>query len=182
MILILSTATRDTVNINDGNLYVVSKDDGINGIATSSAAITVSGGILYVYAGGDGIDSNSRTSYGGIVFSGGKSLIISTGNGNSAIDSEQGYSYTGGSVVAIMPRGGMSDEATRCQNFSSVANYDTLSLSEGGDLVCNIGADKLTVNMPAQINGYVIMLGDSSATASTPLIGSGLSKGEFLWE
>ena len=171
-----------TVNINDGILYVVSKDDGINGIATSGAAITVSGGTLYVYAGGDGIDSNSRTSYGGIVFSGGKSLIISTGNGNSAIDSEQGYSYTGGSVVAIMPRGGMSDEATRCQNFSSVANYDTLSLSEGGDLVCKIGSDKLTVNMPAQINGYVIMLGDSSATASTSLIGSGLSKGEFLWE
>ena len=171
-----------TVNINDGNLYVVSKDDGINGIATSGAAITVSGGTLYVYAGGDGIDSNSRTSYGGIVFSGGRLLIISTGNGNSAIDSEQGYSYTGGSVVAIMPRGGMSDEATRCQNFSSVANYATLSLSEGGDLVCNIGADKLTVNMPAQINGYVIMLGDSSATASTSLIGSGLSKGEFLWE
>ncbi|MBR3876127.1 MAG: carbohydrate-binding domain-containing protein [Clostridia bacterium] len=171
-----------TVNINDGNLYVVSKDDGINGIATSGAAITVSGGTLYVYAGGDGIDSNSRTSYGGILFSGGRLLIISTGNGNSAIDSEQGYSYTGGSVVAIMPRGGMSDEATRCQNFSSVANYDTLSLSEGGDLVCNIGADKLTVNMPAQINGYVIMLGDSSATASTSLIGSGLSKGEFLWE
>ena len=171
-----------TVNINDGNLYVVSKDDGINGIATSGAAITVSGGTLYVYAGGDGIDSNSRTSYGGILFSGGRLLIISTGNGNSAIDSEQGYSYTGGSVVAIMPRGGMSDEATRCQNFSSVANYDTLSLSEGGDLVCNIGADKLTVNMPAQMNGYVIMLGDSSATASTPLVSSGLSKGEFLWE
>ena len=171
-----------TVNINDGNLYVVSKDDGINGIATSGAAITVSGGTLYVYAGGDGIDSNSRTSYGGIVFSGGKSLIISTGNGNSAIDSEQGYSYTGGSVVAIMPQGGMASEATRCQNFSSVANYDTLSLTEGGDLVCKIGSDKLTVNMPTSISGYVIMLGDSSATASTSLIGSGLSKGEFLWE
>lgn len=171
-----------TVNINDGNLYVVSKDDGINGIATSGAAITVSGGTLYVYAGGDGIDSNSRTSYGGIVFSGGRLLIISTGNGNSAIDSEQGYSYTGGSVVAIMPRGGMSDEATRCQNFSSVANYATLSLTEGGDLVCKIGSDKLTVNMPTSISGYVIMLGDSSATASTSLIGSGLSKGEFLWE
>lgn len=171
-----------TVNINGGNLYVVSKDDGINGVATSGAAITVGGGTLYVYCGGDGIDSNSRTSYGGIIFSGGKSLIISTGNGNSAIDSEQGYSYTGGSVVAIMPRGGMASESTHCQNFSSVANYDTLSLSEGSDLVCNIGADKLTVNMPASVNGYVIMLGDSSATASTSLIGSGLSKGEFLWE
>lgn len=171
-----------TVNINDGNIYVVSKDDGINGIATSGAAITVSGGTLYVYAGGDGIDSNSHTSYGGILFSGGRLLIISTGNGNSAIDSEQGYSYTGGSVVAIMPRGGMSDEATRCQNFYTVANYDTLSLTEGGDLVCKIGSDKLTVNMPTSISGYVIMIGDSSATASTPLVSSGLSKGEFLWE
>ena len=49
----------------------------------------MSGGLLYVYAGGDGIDPNSKTSYGGIAFSGGKTMGISTSGGNSAIDSEK---------------------------------------------------------------------------------------------
>jgi len=39
---------------------------------------------------------------------------------NSALDTENGYSYTAGSVIAIMPGGDMSSEATNCDNFSSV--------------------------------------------------------------
>ncbi len=172
-----------TVNILGGSVSVIAKDDGINGTAYSGAAITVGGGTLYVYCGGDGIDSNSRTSYGGIVFSGGKTLVISTSNGNSAIDSEAGYSYTDGSVVAIMPRGGMSGEASNCQNFSSVGKSVSLSLNNGDFLVCEIGGDKLTVNMPANVSGNVIMLGDSGATATTKSSSSNnLSGGEFIWE
>ena len=109
-----------TVSISAGQLSVYAKDDGINATTTSGIAVEISGGTLYVYCSGDGIDSNSRTSYSGIVFSGGNTVIITTSGGNSAIDTEQGYSYTGGSVIAIMPRGGMSNEATHCQDFSSV--------------------------------------------------------------
>ena len=36
-------------------------------------------------------------------------IVISNSSGNSAIDTEQGYTYTGGKVIAIMPRGGMSN-------------------------------------------------------------------------
>ena len=171
-----------TVNILGGNVSVISKDDGINGTTTSGAAITVGGGTLYVYSGGDGIDSNSRTSYGGIVFSGGKTLIISTSGGNSAIDSEAGYSYTGGSVVAVMPRGGMSGEATRCQNFSSVGKSHNLSLTKDGYLACSIGADNLTVRMPVGLSALVVTLGSSSATASASSTSSHtLNEGEFIW-
>ncbi|MGN1051981.1 MAG: carbohydrate-binding domain-containing protein, partial [Candidatus Scatosoma sp.] len=73
----------ETVNISGGNVSAVASDDGVNGTATSGTAITVSGGILYVYANGDGVDSNSTASYAGILFSGGKSVIISTSSGNS---------------------------------------------------------------------------------------------------
>lgn len=172
-----------TVTIDGGNTSVVAKDDGINGTANSGAAITMNGGTLYVYCGGDGIDSNSRTSYGGIVFSGGKTLIVSTGNGNSAIDSEQGYSYSAGSVVAVMPRGGMSGEAAHCQNFNSVGKSTNLSLTKGNYLVCEIDGDTLTVNMPVSIQGYIIMLGDSGASATSKSSTShNLSEGEFIWE
>lgn len=165
-----------------GSVSVVSKDDGINGTASSGAAIKVSGGTLYVYAGGDGIDSNSRTSYNGISFSGGNTLVISTSNGNSAIDSEQGYSYTGGSVVAIMPRGAMTSEASKCQNFSSIGKSGTISLNKGDLLVCQIGSSKLTVKMPVAISSTIVILGSNSASASISSSSVTLNEGEFIWE
>lgn len=172
-----------TVNILGGNVSVIARDDGINGTSSSGAAITVGGGTLCVYCGGDGIDSNSRTSYGGILFSGGRTIVISTSGGNSAIDSEAGYSYTGGSVVAIMPLGAMTSEATKCQNFTSIANNVTLSMTKGKYLVCEIGDEKLTLNIPADISGYVILIGDSGASATVKSSSShNLSEGEFVWE
>ncbi|MBR5143904.1 MAG: carbohydrate-binding domain-containing protein, partial [Clostridia bacterium] len=172
-----------TVGVLGGNVSIISKDDGINATSTSGTTITVGGGTLYIYCGGDGVDSNSRTSYGGILFSGGQTLIISTSGGNSAIDSEAGYNYTGGSVVAVMPRGGMSNEAARCQNFSSVGKSTELSLTKGGYLVCEVGGAKLTVNMPTSLSAFIVMLGDSKATASSKTTDShNLSEGEFIWE
>ena len=173
----------ETVKISGGTVSVVSKDDGVNGMAYSGAAITVSGGMLYVYSGGDGVDSNSRTSYGGIVFSGGKTLIISTSGGNSAIDSEAGYKYTGGKVVAIMPRGGMSNESTRCQGFESVGKKTEVSLTKGNYLVCQIDGETLTVNIPVSISSLVVVLGSSGALIrSSSSSGESLSEGEFIWK
>ena len=94
--------------------------------------------------------------------------MISNSNGNSAIDSEQGYQYTGGAVIAIMPRGGMSGEATHCQNFSSIGKSSQLSLSAGSYLVAEIGNTTATVKMPASISSaLVIVLGDNSPSVKT---------------
>lgn len=172
-----------TVAILGGDVSVIAKDDGINGTATSGAAITVGGGTLYIYCGGDGIDSNSRTSYGGILFSGGKTLVISTSGGNSAIDSEAGYSYTGGSVVAVMPSGGMSSEAKKCDKISTMGKSTSLSLNQGNYLSCNIGNDSLTVKMPVSLNALVIALGSTSISISSGTTDTnGLSDGEFIWK
>ena len=156
-----------TVNISGGYVSVNAKDDGINATTTSGTAIAISGGTVYIYCTGDGIDSNSRTSYQGIVFSGGNTVVISNSNGNSAIDTEQGYAYEGGAVIAIMPRGGMSNEATHCQNFSSVGKSTQLSLSKDSYLVAEIGGGTATIKMPATINALVITLGDSSPSITT---------------
>lgn len=155
------------VNISGGYVSINSSDDGINGTTTSNTAVSISGGTVYIYCSGDGIDSNSRTSYSGIVFSGGSTVVISTSSGNSAIDTEQGYKYTGGSVVAIMPRGGMASEATHCSNFSSVGKSTTTSLTKGEYLVVGIGKATATIQIPTSMSAYVIVLGDSSPDVST---------------
>jgi len=156
------------VIISGGNVSVTSSDDGINGTTTSDTAIEISGGTVYINCTGDGIDSNSRTSYQGIVFSGGNVVVISNSSGNSAIDTEQGYKYTGGSVIAVMPRGGMTSEATHCSNFSSIATSTSVSLNSGSYLTVKVsGKTVSTVKMPTSISAMVVYLGSKSASISS---------------
>ena len=156
-----------TVDISGGYVSVNSKDDGINATTTSGTAIAISGGTVYIYCTGDGIDSNSRTADVGIVFSGGKTVVISNSGMNSAIDTENGYTYTAGAVVAIMPRGGMSNEATHCDNFTSIGKSTQTSLTSGGYLVVGIGDTTATIKMPASMGGLVIVLGSNSPSIKT---------------
>ena len=155
------------VVIAGGDVSILSSDDGINATLQSGTAIEISGGNVYIYCTGDGIDSNSRASYSGIVFSGGNTVVISNSNMNSAIDSENGYAYTGGSVVAIMPNGGMSNESTHCKDLSSVGLSKKLSLSKGSYLVVGIKDKTVTIEMPLSLTALVVVLGDSSASVST---------------
>lgn len=154
----------NNVEVTGGNFSVISSDDGINGTATSGTAITVSGGNLYIYAGGDGVDSNSTASYSGIVFSGGTSVIISTGQADSSIDTERGYKYTDGVVIGIGSSGGMGNESTNCSDFSSVGTSKTISLKKDAYLVV---ADIVTVKMPVSLNALVICLGKTNASVTS---------------
>ncbi len=154
-----------TVLISGGDISIVSKDDGINSTVTSGVGITFEGGNVYIYAGGDGIDANSRTSYQGIVFKGTDVTVISTSNGNSSIDTERGYTYTAGRVLAICPSGGMGSEATGCRNFSAVASKTNLSLKNGQTLSVKVGGKtELSVQMPCSLSALVIYLGTSGAS------------------
>ena len=152
------------VDIQGGNVSVISSDDGINSGATSGQGIKIQGGSLYIYAKGDGIDSNSRESYNAILFSGGNTIVICNSNGNSAIDSDGGYSYTGGYVLALMPNGGMTSESTHCSNLSSIGKTASVSLSANGYCVVNNIA---TVKMPVSMSAYAVFLGSSSATITS---------------
>lgn len=154
----------NTVEISGGNISVISSEDGINGAADAGSAITISGGKLYVYAGGDGVDSNSKTSYAGILFSGGTSVIISTGQADSSIDTERGYKYTGGYVVAIGRSGGMSNESTNCSGFSSIGTSKNVSLQKDGYLTVT---DVATIKMPVSVNALVVCLGKPNASISS---------------
>ena len=168
----------NSVLISGGDVSVISKDDGINSTTSSGVGIEISGGKLYIYAGGDGIDANSRSSYQGIIFSGGKTVVISTSGGNSAIDTEQGYDYTGGYVLALMPSGGMSSESTHGKNFNSVGQKKNVSLSSGAYL--SVG-DILTVKMPTSLNAIAIFLGDKNAEIKSVNSVSGSFDDNGVW-
>jgi hypothetical protein len=163
-----------SVTVSGGSVYVRSSDDGIN----SSGTVTLSGGYVMVYAGGDGIDSNCSTRYKAIVFSGAIVGIVSTSGGNSAIDSDSGYTYTGGQVLAICPQG-MTNECLNCSGgISSVGTYSTISASSGSYLTVKSSSKTLmAIEMPTSLsNAFVLYLGSDSASFSTASSASGLSE------
>ncbi len=156
------------VRVNGGEISIVSSDDGINATTTSGTGITFEGGKVFVYAGGDGIDSNSRASYQGILFAGGEITVVSTSGGDSSIDTEQGYTYTGGTVLALCPANGMANEAVNCRNFSAVGTKTSMNLNEGQTLSVRIdGSITSSVTMPCRLSALVVYLGSSSATFTT---------------
>ena len=156
------------VKLSGGNVSISASDDGINATTATDTAITISGGTVYIYCTGDGIDSNSRTSYKGIVFTGGKTVVISNSQMNSSLDTEQGYKYEGGSVIAIMPSRSMTNEATHCANFSGIGTRSSVSLSSGSYLTIKDGSKTVaTVRSPVALSAFVVYLGSNSAKISS---------------
>lgn len=148
--------------ISGGEISLISTDDGVN---ATSRGLKLSGGYLYVYAGGDGLDCNGSS----ISFEGTDVIIISTSGGNSSIDADYSYSYTGGSVLAICPSG-MTQEVTGSSAFRSYGSQQSFgSLSKGTVVTATVnGTAMLAVKMPASLsNCLAVYIGSSSATISS---------------
>lgn len=102
------------ISVTGGEVSVTASDDGFNasdgsstggmgggqrggmGDVSDSCSLTISGGNVYVDAGGDGLDSN-----GSLTISGGLVLVNGpTNDGNAALDSGSGIIVNGGTLVA----------------------------------------------------------------------------------
>ncbi len=155
----------EKIIISGGTITVISSDDGFNStLETGSYGIQITGGYIYVYAGGDGLDANTTTSYGGILFNGGRTVVISTSSGNSCIDTEQGYTYKSGYVVAMCPSGMTSECEKVSGSVSSYGKTSSLTLTKNYYLTVSGVA---VIKLPASISsGYVIELGSTSASIS----------------
>lgn len=150
------------IAITGGRVSLVSDDDGIN---STGGGLTLSGGYLYVFAGGDGLDTNSSS----IAFRGTDVVIVSTSGGNSAIDSDYSYTYTSGTVLAICPSG-MTQEITNSSAFKSYGTQKSMgSLSKGTTVTATVGGTLMAaVQMPVSVNNAVAFyIGSTSATIST---------------
>ncbi len=162
------------VEISGGTVNITAQDDGINAACDDTSVIEhiiISGGEVYVDAGGDGIDSN-----GTILISGGKTYVAGpTSNMDCSIDSERGTVVTGGYLFAVGPLGMVETPAqnsTQCvvsfARSRSIAAGTNLSLTENGNAIVTFQTPKacqsVIISCPELVQGntYQIYGGDSS--------------------
>lgn len=136
------TASDDGVNAAGGNdgSSLNGRPGQNNFSANSDQFIRVSGGILRVTAGGDGLDSN-----GALYIEGGETYVNGpTSGGDSALDCDGAVQVTGGIVVAAGSAGmvqGFGDTSTQCsilwQLGASVKGGTALTLkdADGNEVV-----------------------------------------------
>lgn len=128
------------VIIDGGTIRLVSSDDGINtsdgsGATSGNWPLTVNGGRIVVYAGGDGVDAN-----GPMVMTGGDLIVHGpTRNDNGALDYAS-FRITSGRVVAAgssgmaqAPGGQSSTQYAVLVNFTAAQAANTLFHIRGAD-------------------------------------------------
>ncbi len=163
------------ITISGGSVSLISTDDGVNSLG---GGLILSGGYLYVYAGGDGLDTNSSS----ISFNGTDVVIVSTSGGNSAIDADKSYTYTSGTILAICPNG-MTQEITGSKAFKSYGTQKSMgSLSKGTVVTATVnGTLMAAVEMPSSMsNAVAFYIGSSSASISTGSASNLDSNGVYL--
>lgn len=130
------------INMSGGTSIVNASDDGWSaGGSTSSSSsnceVTISGGYHYVYASGDGIDSN-----GNLTVTGGTTIVSApSSGGNGPLDyGDNGYSFTqSGGILIAYGTSGMATGATSGTEGSVLLGSHT-SVSSGNYLVFQAGS------------------------------------------
>ncbi|HOD00419.1 MAG TPA: carbohydrate-binding domain-containing protein [Myxococcota bacterium] len=179
------------ITIDDGTIHIVSSDDGINvaggdgsggwtpGGGGSSAAyiLTINGGLVWMNAGGDGLDSN-----GNMVINGGTVLVNGpTDNGNGPIDIGDGSGYyfrmNGGLVVAAGSSGMAVGNSTSSTQYGVLVNL-TAAQTAGTifHLRASSGTEMLTFK-PAKKYQSVFFSSPSLASGSYDVYLNGTSSG-----
>ncbi|SEF65591.1 protein of unknown function [Butyrivibrio sp. Su6] len=119
------------ITINDGEVSVTSSDDGFNASTTlTDPDITINGGVVYVNASGDGLDSNKNlTINGGTVYVDGPSDDM-----NAAIDigtENQGIFVINGGTVTAVGSSGMLENADSSSTQQTITYVFSEKLEEG---------------------------------------------------
>lgn len=178
-----------TIDINGSNITLHSSDDGINaaggndgsgfrGAGTQSetegeAYIKINGGVLHIFADGDGIDSN-----GSLYVSGGETYVEGPeSSGNGALDYDKSAQITGGTFIALGASGmaqgfgGNSTQGAMLVNFSSQMQSGEISLSDAdGNIILRYTPSKsynsavISCKEICKGNTYIINAGESTQT------------------
>lgn len=143
----------ETIDILGGEVKTVSTDDGINASSDATTAvqkttcyIKISGGVVYVSSGGDGVDSN-----GGIQISGGELYVSGPASGaDAALDSETGIIIDGGIVIAAGSSGMVQTPAANSKQYCISIN---LPASASGNITVKSGSTTLAAFSPSDIFG-----------------------------
>ena len=86
--------------------------------------------------------------------------------------------------MALMPSNGMTDEAIKCSNFSSIGTHSNLSLTSGNYVTVTVGGQiQAAFRLPATISAKVIYLGSNSATfASASTVSVATDANGIYWK
>lgn len=155
----------DDIVINDGDISVVSSDDGIN---SSDGSITINGGNLLINASGDGLDAN-----GSIIINDGYIVVLGpTSDGDTAIDYDDSCTINGGTVMAFGSSGmleipkGASNGACIVTAFTSVSGGSKYTLSDSN-------GNEILSYTPSKAYAAAIVYSDKITTGNTYNITAG---------
>lgn len=180
------------ITISDGEIHVVSKDDGINISggsdqssmngrpgqnninSTSSDKLTIAGGYIAVNAGGDGLDAN-----GSIYMTGGTVLVSGpTNDGNGAMDYDGVFEISGGLLIAAGSSGMAQAPSETSAQYSIIMNYP--SMQQAGTLVTlkdSKGNTVVTFKPEKEYQSVVVCSPDLKKGSSYTIYSGGTSTG-----
>lgn len=140
-----------SIYINGGISNITSSDDGINAASDeASPYLEINDGVVFLDAGGDGLDSN-----GSIVMNGGTVVAIGpTDSGNGVLDFDKTFSFQGGLLLAAGRSGmnqkptafGISSLAFSYTYASSLSTNDYLIASYNEEVVAALKISKSNMN------------------------------------
>lgn len=168
------------VKINGGEIYIDASDDAINAASDDTSVkeyIIINGGLITVFADGDGLDSN-----GSILITGGSVTCFGpTSGADGALDAETGIIIQGGSLYASSSLGMVETPSTNSTSYvlsyaqnSSISSGSTITIKdESGNELFNILIQKncqsIIISLPDfELNGtYSIYIDDSLSSTFT---------------
>jgi hypothetical protein len=171
------------ITVTGGTTSVTSSDDGWSAGGTSeqtssACAVTISGGNNYVYAGGDGIDSN-----GSFTINGGTTIVAApSSGGNGPLDSGDNYAITvnGGNIIAYGVSG-MTETLSGTQN--SVTLLSHTSFSQNNYYVIVQGSNEWAVKAQRATNSTMVCsLSDFTSGAVAIYEASAVTTSSTLFE
>ena len=160
---------HNEIFIRGGEINIKSSDDAVYASADTplengnnpSGAVNVNGGDVVIYTDADGLRADGKLN-----IRGGNTVILSTTEGHSAIAADDGYSYSVGVLVGLMPESEAADSSTDCITFNLVGSEAKLSVAKGDMLTCNIGSDVVKAKISMGMSARVVMLGSPDATVT----------------
>lgn len=158
--------SKAEMTISGGNVRILdASDDGLNtgGSDSSSHAVTISGGYIYVNASGDGVDSNSTWE-----MSGGTLLVCGpTSGGDGSLDANSNMTYTGGTLLALSSKGMMEYPESGCL----IATNCNAAAGEQISIVDKNGTVLATLQSPKAVSDVIYGIGDSDSADYTIVTG-----------
>ena len=150
------------INFYDGYTYIISQDDGINATSdTTDYSVSMNFhqySTVYINANGDGIDSNNDVSMDG----GNLYVFGPTSGGDSSLDFDGNFTYTGGTIVAIGQQGMVQTPSTDSIN---VLSYNLSSYNSGDILSVSDDNNEWSVILPKSYSQLNMIVGSSSITS-----------------